>query len=726
MDKNTIKYTSFALNILTKALGSNFKISGLEKLPNKPVLFVANHFTRSETFFLPYLIYKNTGRQIRCLADSSLFKGFLGNFLSSVGAVSTSDKNRDKIILNDLVNANYDWMIYPEGSMIKNKKIDNNKGYTNYTPQRIGDVRTGSAVLGLKSEIYRDYLVKAYENNDEAILANFEKNFNFGYNKKLADLSTYIVPVSITYYPLRPGENKIKNLLTRFLKDIPKQILEEFEIEGNFLLGAEINVRFNDPISLKDYIKNVKYPIDRLPIIGHEFKSNLIIKYFKNKLTYQFMKAIYHNIKINFDHLFAATLFYLKDRKVTILQLKQIIYLAAITIDKLGGSRLNDSVRRDNIIKIFSDEKCKIFDDVFALAKVQKIIEVDQNNMILVRKDAFVDDESFHRIRLENSLKVVLNEVLLLKKPNFVIKHIIKTKISDLGHMVFSDIFARDLENYETDYQSFFDKEMSKNKEIGRPFTLNCQKDNKVKIGFLIIHGYKSAPKEVEDLAYFLEDLNFKIYAVRLKGHGTSPVNLKCVKWQDWYDSVDDGYCALRNIVDKIIVIGFSTGGLLSLMLAANKNIKNSKISNIISINSALRLRDIRSHLVPGINLWNDVLDRFRINRGRFDYIDNDPENPHINYSRNYLSGVEELGKLMSKVEAGLHKIRAETLIIQGDKDPVVNPKSADIIYKKIKNAKKEMFAIDSNRHVIVTGEVKSKTFSIIKNYLAKTKIISY
>ena len=267
MGKNTIRYTSFALGVLSKILGSNFKVHHIEKIPKQPVLFVANHFTRSETFLLPYLIYKYTGRQVRCLADSSLFNGLLGDFLTSVGGVSTSDRNRDKIILDDLVNAKHDWIIYPEGSMIKSKKIDNKKGYINYTPSRVGRARTGSAVLALKSEIYRQDIIKAYKNNNNRVLDSIKRNLKLTYNQNLEKISTAIVPISITYYPLRPGENKIKSFFTKLIKDVPSQMLEELEIEGNLLLRAEINIGFSDPIYIKDYIKNIKSPIDQLHII---------------------------------------------------------------------------------------------------------------------------------------------------------------------------------------------------------------------------------------------------------------------------------------------------------------------------------------------------------------------------------------------------------------------------------------------------------------------------
>lgn len=723
MSKNAIRYTSFALDILSKIIGSNFQIHGIEKIPKKPVLFVANHFTRSETFFLPYLIYQRTKRQVRCLADSTLFQGdsFLGNFLETVGAISTADKKRDKIILNDLVNGHYDWMIYPEGKMIKNKRIERQKGYTNLTSQDVDRVRTGSAVLALKSEIYRQNLIKGYEQSNEDLLKDFKKNFGLTFDEKLLEVNTSVVPVSVTYYPLRPGKNKIQNLLTKIVKKVPKKISEELEIEGNLLLSAEIDISFGDPIYLKDYIKDAKMLIDTIPIIGNEFKSDLVIKYFRQRLTDKFMTDIYHNLEINFDHIFATTLSYLGEEKISIMELKQVIYLSATTIEHLKKYRLNDSLSHSNLVKMFSDEKFKIFDDVLKLACDQKVIKIT-NDKITLNHDIYFSQHDFHEIRRENSLKVVANEFLLLERPNLVIKKILKESSGLRAIKVFNDIFSNDLDIYKRDYQSYFDANLSKDREIGTPFTVNCN-SNKSDIGIVLIHGYKSAPKEVEELSNFLQKFGFKIYAVRLKGHGTAPINLKYTKWQDWYSSVSKGYSALNNICKRIIFIGFSTGGLLSLLSCINK-LPSNKVSAIISINSALRLRDIRSHLVPGINIWNDLLEKLHIEKGRLEYIDNIPENPHINYSRNYLHGVAELEKLMDKVEDNMNKISSDTLIIQSKKDPVVKPESAKIIYKKISTKNKDLCYVDANKHVIINDEFAPTTFSMIEDFLKKRKLI--
>jgi esterase/lipase/1-acyl-sn-glycerol-3-phosphate acyltransferase len=726
MTTKNFRYAAFALQVLEKILGSNFSVTGLEKLPRQPIMFVANHFTRAETFFIPYLIYKHTGRQVRCLADSSLYHGALGKFLESVGTISTKHKNRDNVILKDLITGEFDWMIYPEGSMVKSKEIKREQGFVNYTPYRIGPVRTGSAVLALKSQLYREDLIEAAKNNVKN-LEDFEKSIGVSYRDYFREISTHIVPLNITYYPLRPGENKIQKLVARLVKKIPKQVAEELEIEGNFLLGAEININFGDAIDLGTYVKSARDLIYQIPIIKSETKANLILRYFKSRLTNDFMGKIYSDIQVNLDHLFSATLSLANEPEIEISRLKRIIYLSGVMIQKCGKYRLNHSIFEENLFKIFLDEPHTQFDSVFELAKKQGMIEEVGDGKIKIKKLLFEKKYDFHEIRLENSLHVIANEFFLLDVASDIVRRNVNIPDDKLRQKVFAEIYARDLEIFNSDYQIYFDPKFSKEKLVGAPFFLDSRPKTASRVrrvGVIIAHGYKSAPKEVEALAQFLNGFGFKIYAPRLKGHGTAPINLKDVSWEDWYDSMQRGYAALQNICSKIIFIGFSTGGLLALLSCARKNHDSKKLLGVVSINAALRLRDFKAAMVPGINLWNEMLEKFHIEKGRFEYVDDVPENPHINYSRNYLKAVEQLEDLMNICEKNLHAIFTKALIIQGNRDPVVNPISGKIIQEKISSAEKQLVEVNFSNHVIINGDRKEEVFEVVRDFFSKLKLI--
>lgn len=726
MSAKTFQYAAVALQILEKILGSKFSVSGVEKLPKNPVMFVANHFTRAETFFVPYLIYKKTGRQIRCLADSSLYHGKLGKFLESVGTISTKNPNRDKTILKDLITGDYDWMIYPEGSMVKSKEIKQDHGFINYTPYRVGPVRTGSAVLALKSQLYRSDIIEAFEKNQIEVLEGLKETLGVEYQNHFKEINTCIVPLNISYYPLRPGENKIQRLAKRLVKNIPKQVSEELEIEGNLLLNSEINISFGDPINLSDYIKSARSLIYQIPIIKEETKTNLMLRYFKSRLTNDFMAKVYSDIQVNFDHIFSATIDNFESEEIEINHLKRIIYLSAVMIQKCGKYRLNQSIFEENLFKIFLDEPHEAFDSVFSLAKKQGLIEEISAEKVIIKKKAIEKKYDFHEIRLENSLQVIANEFSLLDMASNIVKRNVKISDDELRKKVFSEIYQRDLENFNSDYQIYFDEKLSKDKSIGAPFFLDSEvkSSSKVKrVGVLISHGYKSAPKEVEPLAKFLNGFGFKVYASRLKGHGTAPINLKDVSWEDWYYGMQRGYAALQNICSKIIIVGFSTGGLLALLSSARKN-KAKKLSGIISINAALKLRDIKARMVPGINIWNELLEKLNIEKGKFEYVDDRPENPDINYSRNYLKGVEQLEGLMHLVEKHLQEISSKALIIQSSNDPVVNPVSGKIIYEKIHSSEKFFSEIESSHHCVITGTEKEEVFEVVREFIHKLKLL--
>ncbi len=723
----TFRYAALALKVLERVLGSNFSVTGIEKLPKKPVMFVANHFTRAETFFVPYLIYKNTGRQVRCLADSSLYHGALGRFLESVGTISTRHKNRDNIILKDLITGAYDWMIYPEGSMIKSKKIHSDKGFINHTPDRIGPVRTGSAVLALKSQIYRNNIVESFKKNKAEALGEFEKNLGVTYSESLESINTQIVPLNITYYPLRPGNNKIQQLVARLVKKIPKQIAEELEIEGNLLLGAEININFGDPINVGDYIKSTQALISQLPIIQDETKTNLILRYFKSRLTNDFMSKIYSDIQVNLDHIFAAALKFFDEKEIEIGRLKRVIYLSGVMIERSGKYRYNHSIVEENLVKMFFDEADHDFDNVFELAKKQRIISETTCDRFEINKEILNKEYDFHEIRRENSLQVVVNEFLLLDTASAIVKRNVKISDEELRKKVFDEIYKRDLNIFSEDYKNYFDEKFSKEKTVGSPFFLDSRAkvSSQVRgVGVLVSHGYKSAPKEIEDLSKFLNGFGFKVYASRLKGHGTAPINLKDVTWQEWYLSMQRGYAALNNVCNKIVIVGFSTGGLLGILSASRKARNSKKLTAIVSINSALKLMDIKARMVPGINIWNDILTKLHIEKGHFEYVDDEPENPDINYSRNYLKGVEQLEKLMTVCEKNLQAVSVDALIIQAAKDPIVNPISGKIIYDKISSSNKFLSEMNFSNHVVVNGVGKEEVFEEIRKFLSTIKLI--
>ena len=290
--------SSFMLKVINTILQTNIHAYGEKHLEKSvPTLFVANHFTRFETLMMPYVIDARSDRKIRSLADRSLFTGLLGTYLQHSGALSTADKNRNEIIVSDLMSGRNNWIIYPEGFMVKNKKVVMQDEFIIDIPKHHGAVFTGAALLAIQAEKAKTALNIAHkEGNTERIQSLHDECF-FEDGDKTSYQSTQVIPVNISYYPLRPGHNPLMNMANILAgDDASEQALEEIEIEGNLLNSAEMHIRFCEPIDISQLIHN------------NALQDRDERKKMRHRLTTRFMETIYQNVLVNIDHLIALIL----------------------------------------------------------------------------------------------------------------------------------------------------------------------------------------------------------------------------------------------------------------------------------------------------------------------------------------------------------------------------------------------------------------------------------
>jgi len=693
--------SQFVFSLVEKAMANSITFSGEENLNKKlPTLFVANHFTRMETFLLPYVLYKKLNFQVRSLADHSIFKGVLGEYLSAVGTVSTKDKDRNEKILGDLLTGRISWMIYPEGSMIKSKKVLLSKD-TFVTEDETGlhDIFTGAAVVALKSEMLKTKYLELQNECDIKSIKEFKDKYFLDDTENISYYNTHIVPVTISYTPIGKGANNLAEFAYKYIDDISDDLNEEIDIESNLLLNSQLHIHFSKAIDVKAYLLKSKRELQRLNI---EIDDVNLIEKMKVPFINLMMDEVYKNILITFEHVFALSLEYLEARVFTLDELKRRIYLISRELKKSATYNVSMALHA-NIYTLLNDEPHKLFDEVFVLSLGENILEKVDKNTYRVNIVNFKNEYTFNTIRVKNILRVLINETMILEELHMTIKRQINKDLAAVNKEVFYTIFNRDKKEFKYDYNQFYSVFDSKPKEVGEPFILYNENNS---IGCVISHGYKSGPKEIAPLAQYLFEQGINVYAVRLKGHGTMPEDLRDVTYKDWYNSFDVGYAALRGVSEKLYLCGFSTGGLLALLKASNVQ---DTVDGIICINSALSLQDIRvKYIVPTLNILNNFLSMFNAD---MDTYESEPEHPDINYKKHYLTSIGELKELIDVVNERLRFVTEPTFIIQGDKDPIVNPQSADLIYDSIASQKKEKYILHSDKHVITLEEDTREVF---------------
>ncbi|MDD5476375.1 MAG: 1-acyl-sn-glycerol-3-phosphate acyltransferase, partial [Syntrophales bacterium] len=202
-----IKTIMVSLDAITKATGMDIRLHGTDNVPDQPVLYAVNHFTRLETILMPYIIRKTFNKYPMSLAASFFFGGALGDVMERLGAISTADPNRDRLLIKALLTDDNPVIIFPEGQMIKDKKLIAKGRYNVFNPGGRRPPHTGAGRIALRSQFIREELRLFQSKGDNVSIGELAGHFGFdpGDVDRILEKETFIVPVNITYHPVRAG-----------------------------------------------------------------------------------------------------------------------------------------------------------------------------------------------------------------------------------------------------------------------------------------------------------------------------------------------------------------------------------------------------------------------------------------------------------------------------------------------------------------------------------------
>jgi len=713
MNRFAYRSTGFAIKTLSNLSKADITIHAQDKIPAGSIIFVINHFTRLETVLMPALIFSLTKVPVWSLADYELFKGAFGSYLEKVGAVSTKNPDRDRLIVKSLLTGEANWIIFPEGRMVKNSKIIEKGQFMISWAGGKHPPHTGAGTLALRTEFYRQRLrrLSEYQPEEARYLMDL---FEIQSLDPVLDRSTYIVPVNLTYFPIRARENILSKLALRLVDGLPERFVEELMTEGSMLIsGVDIDIHFGNPILINDYLSNtaIRKDIEAPERINFDdpIASKSTMRKKALKLMQRYMADIYGMTAVNLDHIFASMLKLMRFKEIDEFDFRRRVFLIASLIREKPGMHLHPGLKEDQI-DLLTDDRFGKVKDFITIALEKGNLKKNENGYI---KDhaKFSSPYEFHRARIDNPIDVIANATEPLKDLQRAMRRTASQPGFWIKRKVAKYLMEQDVREFDCDYREFYVKGESKPKHVGRPFIVKGKSKN---VGILLSHGYMAAPLEVKGLADFLGKMGYWVYVPRLKGHGTSPDDLATRSYQDWMGSIDRGYAIISSICRKVVVGGFSTGAGLALGLAARLN----HVAGVFAVAAPMTLMDFSSKFAPAVDIWNRIMDRAYKVGPKKEFVENKPENPHINYLRNPISGVREIERLMSDLEPKLPKLNIPALIVQSRRDPVVDPKGSRKIFELIGTSEKEYILFNFDRHGILLGEGAEKVYRGIGEFV--------
>ncbi len=104
-------------------------------------------------------------------------------------------------------------------------------------------------------------------------------------------------------------------------------------------------------------------------------------------------------------------------------------------------------------------------------------------------------------------------------------------------------------------------------------------------VGALVLHGFTGNPGSMRELANACAAAGFHVELPQLAGHGTAVEDMIPTRWSDWTASVESAYSALSARASRIVVLGLSMGGSLTLWTG----LQHPEVRGLVCVNPAVQ-----------------------------------------------------------------------------------------------------------------------------------------
>jgi carboxylesterase len=229
--------------------------------------------------------------------------------------------------------------------------------------------------------------------------------------------------------------------------------------------------------------------------------------------------------------------------------------------------------------------------------------------------------------------------------------------------------------------------------------------------GCLLIHGFTGAPKEMRWLGEYLAAQGHTVLGVRLAAHATRPEDMIRARWPDWVASVEDGWHILNGCTERVVVMGLSMGGVLSLLLSAH-----FPVAGIVAMATPHHLpADPRLAFIKPLSL----LQPFRP-KGPPDWYDEQAYRDHVSYPADPMRSYAELRDLLAEMRAALPKVTAPALLIYSHQDQAVTEAEGHMqaIYAALGSQDKQFLWIENSSHVITRDAQRQVVFQAAGDFV--------
>ena len=724
-----------AFTQLRKRVGMKIETHAEPGVIENGQIFLFNHFARFETLIPQYFIYKATGAYCRCVATHELFESSerFAKVLWGVGAVPSNHPGLLAFLAAEILRGQK-VIIFPEGSMMKDRSISAppNTGFLQSFRTRSGH-HTGASALAVVLEAFKKRILSVLEAGDTARLGRWVAALGLKDQDALiaaARKPTLIVPSNITFHPLHTGENVLLKAADVLKFNLGQRVREELTVEGNLLLrNTDMDIRFGKALNpdiawtMADRMVMARTfdEIDSLDeLFGLKDKASdwtdrmvaVTMKRTTRRLRDLCMVEMYANVTVNISHLASSLIMRFAEANETEIaksHFHAVLYAIIKRIQREPGLHLHRSLHDPDTYDGVHSVQSRSLDELFKNASDSGLIAVSESSYTLL--PALRAEIGERDPRLVNMIRVYANEIASLTS----VERIVAQAIPLTGMALAQQLFDDQSRIYANDKQAFAQPRKSATalheteKKYGNASLI--VPENPTRPGVVLVHGFLASPAELKDFGRRLADLGHPVLCVRLKGHGTTPWDLRERSGLDWQASVRRGYEIMSHISAEVLVVGFATGASLALLLAAEKP---QGLAAVIAVSAPIKFRVRNLRFAPLLDRLNKLGEWVYAQDGIKPFQQGEPEHPEFEYRNMPVRALVERSKMTDMLNQKLPDITCPVSILQGSNDPIVDPVSAQIIHDQIGSLDKQLHIVKSDRHSILHEDIDNTQAIVI------------
>ena len=233
----------------------------------------------------------------------------------------------------------------------------------------------------------------------------------------------------------------------------------------------------------------------------------------------------------------------------------------------------------------------------------------------------------------------------------------------------------------------------------------------------LLIHGFGGTREDLGELGERLAQGGITVREMRLPGHGTSPVDFAYQPPGAHLAAVREEFNRLKRDFDQVHIVGFSMGGALGTILAAEE-----QVDGLVLISPYYKINYRWYYILPA-EAWNSLMGwavPYAMKTGGFIRInDRTSVGKFYCYSITCSSGTTQAVKLARRARSKevLDQVECPVLMMHAQGDLAASYKKSRLVYQEL-GAPKEFFSPPRSNHVLLWDYDKEEVIARVETFL--------